>query len=107
MRSGTLITRDRDMERIQLSDRLTPSPSPGPRVETIQLVAVEPAHGLLDMNMPFVQKAPVRRPWSFKARLFAGLVLAPTFAAAVYFFLFAAHRYVSEASFIVRSAVYQ
>jgi capsular polysaccharide transport system permease protein len=70
---------------------------------------VEPAHGLLDMNAPFAPdaSATARRPWSFQARLFAWLVVAPTFAAAIYFFLFAAHRYVSEASFIVRSAVYQ
>jgi capsular polysaccharide transport system permease protein len=98
------------MERIQLSDRTAADlPPAGPRVETIQLIPVEPAHGLLDMNAPFAQQeaAPVRRSWSVKARLFTGLVALPTFTAAVYFFVFAAHRYVSEASFIVRSAVYQ
>ncbi len=101
------------MGRVELSDRLeagpaSPPPS-GPRMETIQLVPVEPAHGLLDLNSTVAPEAPaaVRHPWSFKARLFVWLVLAPTLAAAVYFFVFAAHRYVSEASFIVRSAVYQ
>jgi capsular polysaccharide transport system permease protein len=97
------------MERVQVSERpAAGSPTPGPRMETIQLVPVEPDHGLLDMNEPFAPAAPAaRRPWSFKARLFTWLVLAPTFAAAVYFFLFAAHRYVSEAGFLVRSSVYQ
>jgi hypothetical protein len=102
------------MGRVELSDHPAASPPPGPlpsgpRMETIQLLPVEPAHGLLDMNTPFVPEASATapRPWSFKARLFAWLVVVPTFAAAVYFFLFAAHRYVSEASFIVRSAVYQ
>jgi capsular polysaccharide transport system permease protein len=108
------------MGRVQLSDRpatgSVASPPPaghlpsGPRMETIQLVPVEPAHGLLDMNLavaPEAASAAARRPWSFKARLFTWLVIVPTFAAAVYFFLFAAHRYVSEANFIVRSAVYQ
>jgi capsular polysaccharide transport system permease protein len=97
------------MERVQLSDRLAAGSLPGPRMETIQLVPVEPDHALLDMNMPLAPdaSATARRPWSFKARLFIWLVMAPTFAAAVYFFLFAAHRYVSEASFLVRSAVYQ
>ena len=94
------------MERVKLSDPLVASAPPaGPRIETIHLVPVESGHALLDM--PFVPEAPVRRRYSFKAKLFASLVVVPTLAAAVYFFLFAAHRYVSEASFIVRSAVYQ
>jgi capsular polysaccharide transport system permease protein len=95
------------MERVQLSDRPAARVPSGPYVETIQLVPAEPDHGLLDMAAPSAPEAPARRPWSFKAKLFAGLVVIPTLAAAVYFFLFAAHRYVSEASFIVRSAVYQ
>jgi capsular polysaccharide transport system permease protein len=104
------------MERVHLSDRpaaAPPAPAalpPGPRTETIQLVPVEPAHGLLDMNMPFAPEtasATARRPWSFKARLFTSLVVVPTTTTAFYFYLLAAHRYVSEASFLVRSAVYQ
>jgi capsular polysaccharide transport system permease protein len=94
------------MDGVQLSDRPVASPPlAGPRIETIQLVSVEPGHGLLDM--PFESEEPARRRYSFKAKLFTGLVVAPTLAAAVYFFLFAADRYVAEASFIVRSAVYQ
>ena len=54
------------MERVKLSDRPVASPPlPGPRVETIQLVAVNPAHGLLDM--PFVQQEGLAR-----RRYFAG-----------------------------------
>jgi len=95
------------MERVKLSDRPVASPPlAGPRTETIQLVPVEPAHGLLDM--PFVQhEAPTRRSYSVKAKLFAGVVAVPTIALTAYFFLFAADRYVAEASFIVRSAVSQ
>jgi capsular polysaccharide transport system permease protein len=94
------------MERVQLSDRpRTSPPLVSPRIETIQLVPVESAHALLDM--PLDQVANLRRPYSFKAKLFAGLVVAPTLAVSAYFFLLAAHRYVSEASFIIRSAVYQ
>ena len=65
------------MERVKLSDRPVASPPlAGPRTETIQLVPVEPAHGLLDM--PFVQhEAPTRRSYSVKAKLFAGVVGSP------------------------------
>src|SRR5262249_53258635 len=91
----------------KLLDRpLAGPPVAGPRTETIQLVPIEPAHGLLDI--PFAhQGAPFRRPYSVRAALFTGLALVPTIAVAVYFFLFAADRYVAEASFIVRSAVSQ
>jgi capsular polysaccharide transport system permease protein len=97
------------MATVETSDRPAAAASPPDlRIETIELVPVKPTHGLLDMNMPFAPpEAVARRPWSFKAKLFIGLVVVPTLAAALYFFLFAAHRYVSEASFIVRSAVYQ
>jgi capsular polysaccharide transport system permease protein len=91
------------MERVKLSDRPVASPPfAGPRMETIQLVPAEPAHELLDM--PFVQRAAPTR-YSVRAKLFAGLVVVPTLAITVYFFMFAADRYVAEASFIVRSAV--
>jgi capsular polysaccharide transport system permease protein len=95
------------MERVKLTDRpVARPPLASPRTETIQLVPVEPAHRLLDM--PFVhQEAPRRRPYSVKAKLFTGLVVVPLLAVTVYLFLFAADRYVSEASFIVRSAVSQ
>jgi capsular polysaccharide transport system permease protein len=89
------------MERVRLADRPLASPS----VESIQLVPVEPAHVLLDV--PFQPELQARRHYSFKSKLLAGLVVAPTLAVAAYFFLLAAPRYVSEASFIVRSAVYQ
>jgi capsular polysaccharide transport system permease protein len=97
-------------ENLRTQDRPIPerpaiAPPPGPRIETIPLVPVEPDHGLLDLDEPYAPPGP--RGWSVKARLFAGLVAVPSLAAAVYFFLFAAQRYVSEASFIVRSAVYQ
>jgi capsular polysaccharide transport system permease protein len=89
------------MERVQLADR----PLASPPIESIQLVPVEPAHMLLDV--PFRQEVHPRRRYSFKAKLFAGLVVAPTLTVTAYFFVLAAPRYVSEASFIVRSAVYQ
>jgi capsular polysaccharide transport system permease protein len=94
------------MRHVKLSERPPASPVAELRVESIRLVPVEPAHGLLDM--PFVEpETPARRPYSVKTKLFAGLVVIPTLAIALYYFLFAADRYVSEASFIVRSAVYQ
>jgi capsular polysaccharide transport system permease protein len=42
-----------------------------------------------------------------RARLFVSLVVVPSVLIAIYLFVIAAHRYVSEASFIIRSAAYQ
>jgi capsular polysaccharide transport system permease protein len=96
------------MEHVKVSERPPASSVAGPRVESIQLVRVEPGHALLDADAPFELEALARpRRLSVRAKLFIGLVVAPMLAVAGYFVLFAADRYVSEATFIVRSAVYQ
>src|SRR6516164_2723084 len=73
--------------------------------ETIQLVSVDPAGSMIDV--PHREEAAQPRRWSARAKLLLGIVVVPTFLVAVYFFLIAAPRYVSEASFIVRSAAHQ
>jgi capsular polysaccharide transport system permease protein len=73
--------------------------------ETIQLVPVDPAGSMVDV--PYREEAAQPRRWSARARLFFGIVVVPTFLVAVYLFLIAAPRYLSEASFIVRSAATQ
>jgi capsular polysaccharide transport system permease protein len=73
--------------------------------ETIQLVPVDRAGSMVDV--PYREEAAQPRRWSARAKLFLGIVAVPTFLVAIYFFLIAAPRYVSEASFIVRSAAYQ
>jgi capsular polysaccharide transport system permease protein len=96
------------MERIKLVDRPPVIPAAGPRVESIQLVRVEPGHALVDADAPFEPEAfAAPHRFSARAKLFTGLVVVPMLAVTAYFFLLAADRYVSEASFIVRSAVYQ
>jgi capsular polysaccharide transport system permease protein len=90
------------MERTKLADSSPPIARP---YETIQLVPVEAEGAMIDA--PFRPEPAQPRGWSMRARLFVGLVLLPSFVVAVYLFLIAAHRYVSEASFIVRSAAYQ
>src|SRR5215472_7806566 len=59
------------------------------------------------VDVPYREGVPPPSRWSTRAKLFFGIVVIPTFVAAIYFFLIAAPRYVSEASFIVRSAAYQ
>src|SRR6516164_9755886 len=73
--------------------------------ETIQLVPVDPAGAMVDL--PHRQQAAQPRRWSARTKLFLAIVVVPTFLVTIYFFLIAAPRYVSEASFIVRSAAYQ
>ena len=73
--------------------------------ETIQLVPVDRAGSMVDV--PYREEAAQPRRWSARAKLFLGIVAVPTFLVAIYFFLISAPRYVSEASFIVRSAAYQ
>ncbi|WP_051390259.1 hypothetical protein [Bradyrhizobium sp. Ec3.3] len=90
------------MERTKLADSSPPIARP---YETIQLVPVEAEGAMIDA--PFRPELAQPRGWSMRARLFVGLVLLPSFVVAVYLFLIAAHRYVSEANFIVRSAAYQ
>jgi capsular polysaccharide transport system permease protein len=88
------------MERVKLAD----NPSPVRPYETIQLVPVDPVGVMVDLPLP---EPPQPRLWSVKAKFFFGLVLLPTSIVSIYFFVFAAPRYVSEASFIVRSVAYQ
>jgi capsular polysaccharide transport system permease protein len=96
------------MDHVKLSNRPLVSPAASPRIESIQLVRVEPSHALLDAGAPFESDAPAHpRGWSVRTKLFIGLVVLPMLAVTAYFVLFAADRYVSEATFIVRSAVYQ
>lgn len=90
------------MEQTKIKDSVASVVRP---YETIQLVPVEPEGTLIDA--PFRPELPVPRKWSMRARLFFSLVVLPSVVVAVYLFLIAAHRYVSEASFIVRSAAYQ
>src|SRR6516162_5035710 len=73
--------------------------------ETIQLVPVDPAGSMVDV--PYREQAAQPRRWSARAKLFLGIVVVPIVLVAIYFFLIAAPRYVSEASFIVRSAANQ
>jgi capsular polysaccharide transport system permease protein len=73
--------------------------------ETIQLVPVDPSGSMVDV--PYREQAAQPRRWSARARLFFGIVVVPTFLVAVYLFLIAAPRYLSEASFFVRSAANQ
>lgn len=90
------------MEQTKTRDSISPVVRP---YETIQLVPVQPEGSMIDA--PFRPELPEVRQRSMRAKLFVGLVVLPTFVVAVYLFLIAAHRYVSEASFIVRSAAYQ
>jgi capsular polysaccharide transport system permease protein len=71
-------------------------------IETIQLTPVDPAGSMVDG--PYHERAPQTRRLSIRAKLFVGIVALPTFLVAIYLFLIAAPRYVSEASFLVRSA---
>jgi capsular polysaccharide transport system permease protein len=86
------------MERIKAAG----NPAKVRPFETIQLVPVDPAGSMVDV--PYREKAAQPRRWSTRVKLFLGIVVVPTFLVAIYFFLIAAPRYVSEASFIVRSA---
>lgn len=90
------------MERTKLAGRAHSIVRP---YESIQLVQVEAEGAMIDA--PFRPEPPPPRGWSMRARLFVGLVLVPSTIVAVYLFLIAAHRYASEASFLVRSAAYQ
>jgi len=89
------------MEHIKLAG----NPASVRPFETVQLMPVDPAASLVDV--PYREEATQPRRWSARAKLFFAIVVIPTFLAAMYYFLIAAPRYVSEASFIVRSAAYQ
>jgi capsular polysaccharide transport system permease protein len=89
------------MERIKIAD----NPTPVRPFETIQLVPVDSVGSMVDV--PYREEVAQPRRWSARAKLFLGIVVVPIFLVAVYFFLIAAPRYVSEASFIVRSAANQ
>lgn len=91
------------MERIEIATK-TAKVRP---FETIQLVPVEPMGSMVDVDVPPREEAVPARRWSARAQLFLVIVVIPTFLVAGYYFLIAAPRFVSEASFLVRSAAYQ
>jgi capsular polysaccharide transport system permease protein len=73
--------------------------------DSVQLIAVAPEDTVVDV--PYWPESLSGRVSSLKTKLFIGLVAIPFLFVAIYFTFIAADRYVSEASFIVRSAAYQ
>src|SRR6516162_7496721 len=91
------------MERLELVGK-APPPTMRPH-DSVQLIAVAPEDTVVDV--PYRPESVSGRVSSLKTKLFIGLVAIPFLFIAIYFTFIAADRYVSEASFIVRSAAYQ
>jgi len=82
------------------------SPTPIQRLEAVQLVRIDSVGSVVDLP-PYREDGPSPRHWSGRAKRFLWVVVVPTAIVAVYFVFIAAPRYVSDTSFIVRSAAAQ